>query len=423
MTRHSGHFDEFQPHTLLKHAILDAYLVAWAMKLLIWGGAGDRLVIIDAFAGVGHDAAGNDGSPLIAIKRARQAMQGAKGLKAHLTNPKIHVFAIEKSPSRFRSLKSTLEPFLTDLPELVRVMQGDLADHLAQIRSEVGDVPTFYFLDPFGIKGLDYRTHQLALSAPHSEIFALFADIGAVRLHGLVTAQRVDSADKIERIVSAPSLFPEHDVAEIVAVEEASTRANESLDASIPASRAHLTRALGGEEWVEELNRTPASARPDAFLRLFNESLLRAGASYVLTVPIRNDEGHRVYALVHACKSLAGFVTMKESVSHGLRHSAMSDQAREAIMQDLSIDLEKLVESLRHQLAGERVPWAADRTGLRDLLLGHTPLFQFQMPELKSMLKSKGILRRIDRKEICDFPLREASGATDHDTIGHESDP
>ena len=182
MVSNERHFDEFQPHTRLKHAILDTYIVAWAMKLFMWGKAGDRLAIVDAFAGAGRDEAGNEGSPLIAVRRAREAMAEARGKAPHLTDPKVLVFAIEKHRGRYRALKDNLAQFTSDSPELIRVLEGELADHIDQIGREVGQCPTFFFLDPFGIKGLDAATYPKMFSGRHKEVFALFSDIGAVRL-------------------------------------------------------------------------------------------------------------------------------------------------------------------------------------------------------------------------------------------------
>lgn len=403
MTQHEQFFDEFQPHTRLKHTILDTYIVAWAMKLLMWGRAGDRLAIVDAFAGPGRDGAGNEGSPLIAVKRAQQAMLEATRMRPHL-RPKVHVFAIEKNPNRFRQLEAELTSFAQDAPELVRSLRGELSDHIEAIRAETGTSPTFYFLDPFGIKGLDARTYSKMLAGPHNEVFALFADIGAVRLHGLVSAERADASSDIERILSQPSIFPEYDAADIEAAVAEAARSNEALDVSIPASRDHLTRALGGDTWISELEQTRPEDRADTFLRLFRDALLRAGARHVLTVPMRNDLGQRVYALVHASKSVAGVLTMKECVSAGLRRADLSDRARQAIMTDLSVDLEVLIEGLKRDLAGVTIPWAEARSGLRDLLLAHTPLFNFQLDDLKKALKDAGVLQRHARKEVCVLP-------------------
>jgi three-Cys-motif partner protein len=373
------------------------------MKLLMWGGAGNRLAIVDAFAGAGRDAAGNDGSPAIAVKQALKAMAELQRRKSQLSHAKVQVFAIEKDRGTFQELERTLAPFIRDTPDLVRVLRGELSEHISTIRSEVGNCPTFYFLDPYGIKGLDASTYPVALAGPHNEIFALFANIGAVRLHGLVNADRADPSSQIEKIMASPSLFPEHDAEAIEAVQADAARANEALDSSVPASREYLNRALGGETWKSTLDRTPPRERADAFLQLFQDVLLSSGARNVLTVPMRDDSGLRKYALVHASKSLAGLLAMKKAVSAGLNRANLSGGPRAAMKRDLSVNVPSLLAYLRRVLAGTEIPWAEERTGLKDLLLARTPLFDFQLAELKKALKDARILVR-SPKETCVFP-------------------
>jgi three-Cys-motif partner protein len=403
LAHHNSHFDDFPPHTRLKHAILNTYIVAWAMKLFM-SGITDRLAIVDAFAGPGRDGLGHEGSPLIVVRRARDAMNAAKGKKAHLADPKVLVFAIEERLKWFQQLAENVESIRRETPELVHIFRGTLPDHLDRIQATIGGCPTFYFLDPFGIKGLDAGTYSKALSGPHNEIFALFANIGAVRLHGVVTAERANPASEIESILDAPSLFPDHDTAAIESALGEAALSNEALDASIPASRAHLSLALGGDEWISEIAAVSPNARADTFLSLFGRALSKRGARYVLTVPMRNASGQRIYALVHASKSRAAFITMKEAVSSGLGRSELSAEVREAIKADLSIDAVLLVNRLARALAGRTTSWAHPQRGLKVHLLAGTPLFHFQAEEVKTLLKNAGILRRIDGKEVCVFP-------------------
>lgn len=373
------------------------------MKLFM-SGTGNRLAIVDAFAGAGRDRLGRDGSPLIAVTRAREAMRAAQNRKPHLSDPKVEVFAIEKHRGRFQSLRETLEPLRHETPDLIHVLEGELNDHIDVIRNRINDAPAFFFLDPFGIKGLDARTYPLALAGPHNEIFALFAGIGAVRLHGVITSERGDADAVVEKIREAPTLFPEMDAAAIEAARADAARIKEALDASIPASREYLTRALGGEHWIRHLESGGEDRRADAFVELFAQALVRAGAHHVLPIPIRNDAGHPVYALVYASHSPTGLVTMKEAVSSGLNRSELSAESRNAIRADLSLNIPSLVAWLRKQLAGLTVPWADERRGLKRVLLVRTPLFQFQARELKAALKGVGILQRADGKEVCIFP-------------------
>lgn len=405
MTNNRRFFDEFQPHTRLKHAILKAYVIAWAMKLLLRRGAGHRLAIVDAFAGAGRDSAGNDGSPLIAVKKAREAMSALRPRRGGKTDPEIHVFAIERRASLYRALAQTLEPYVRETPDLIHVLRGELMDHIEAIQKVIGGDPAFHFLDPFGISGLDSTTYSRALSGAHNEIFALFSNLGAVRMHALVSAKRANAVDNISEIVRAPSLFPELDEEAIQAAVDEAAKHNKALDLSTPNTKKHLSRALGGSHWERELEGVPAADKADAFLRLFHEALSLAGASEVLTMPMRNEAGHPVYALVHASKSLAGFMTMKAAISEGLARPDWNPTMRDAIKADLSLDVASLVRLLGTAFAGQELEWATRHTGLRDRLLARTPLFPFQATdELKPALIQAGVLRRVGRKEVCRFP-------------------
>lgn len=399
MVRHEHHHNRFPAHTRLKHLILDAYVVAWAMKLIQWGRAGRRVAIVDAFAGRGQDSEGTPGSALIVGQRALEvtSVLSARGAS-------VQLFAIEADPENCEALRQAVAPLNAGRERLVEVRKGQLAEHLGEIRSRVGLAPAFYFLDPYGVKGLDAGTYAPALEGPHNEIFALFSDLGACRLYGLLTAERRDSEREREAILARPSLFPDMDEMEAERAAAGAEAANNALDASVPASRTHLTRALGNEQWVDTLATTPPAQRADRFVELFREAMIAAGARFVLSLPMRNENGRRVYSLVHAARSAAAFVTMKECISTGLNKTSLRGTIVQRMREDLSVDLPHLISQLRRRFAGESVPWAGN-DGLRERLLRETPLFHFQCDALKRQLKDAVILQRIDRKEICVFPI------------------
>ena len=59
---------DIEPHTAKKHEILRRYFQAW---LPILGRYNSRLLYVDAFAGPGEYSKGEDGSPLVILKAAR----------------------------------------------------------------------------------------------------------------------------------------------------------------------------------------------------------------------------------------------------------------------------------------------------------------------------------------------------------------
>ena len=91
-----------QPHTEAKHEILRYYLGAW---FPILATAQPRLLYIDGFAGPGEYKGGEDGSPIIALKVARDHI-----LTSKLQRPGMELvfFFIEPDKARFQNLEQRL---------------------------------------------------------------------------------------------------------------------------------------------------------------------------------------------------------------------------------------------------------------------------------------------------------------------------
>lgn len=117
------------------------------------------------------------------------------------------------------------------------------------------------------------------LAGAHNEMFVLFADIGAVRLHGVVSAQGPNVEKQVSELRMTPSLFPELDAAAETTIRARADEHVEALDLTRPACREYLRRALGGSDWEAELDRVSLRDRSDVFLELFVGELLGAGRS------------------------------------------------------------------------------------------------------------------------------------------------
>lgn len=390
MSNSNRHFDSFQEHTLLKHAVLYAYVRAWAMKLLMWGVAGRTIYFVDAFAGEGRDENGNAGSPLIACMIAGQ-VRGffmERGIEVEL-----RVIAIEKGRDRHKALCEVLRPFGPDGQQCVTVYRGVLADHINEIERAIGSAPTLYFLDPFGVSGLDASMYRRMLTGGHNEIFALFADVGATRLHGLVIAENGDVDRQLARLEARPTLFPEIDAHERAGVERKIAQRDQAIDATREASEEHLTRALGSVDWLKALEGVASEDRPDAFLRLFVTQMVRSGARRVITLPMRNTDGRRVYSLVHASRSAKGYVAMKEAIHQGLRAGdTLPEEVCQRIREDLSVPIAPFADFVAAEYAEREMSWSdvGKASGLKSLLLENTSIFPFQMDDLKAEFKRRG---------------------------------
>jgi three-Cys-motif partner protein len=407
MTRSHGHFEEFEDHTLLKHAVLRAYLFMWAFKLLQRPGAADRVIFVDSFAGPGKDNAGHPGSPTIACQVAQQ-VRGALAARPRLMSARMVVVAVEPKRAYYHALVEQLKPFLEQEGDYVHTMLGTASDHVDAIAERATDRPTLYFLDPFGVEGLDAAKYPKMLAGPQNEIFALFSDMGAARLRGVVHASDEDLESQLANLHWNPSLFPEMDVVDERGIYAEEGRRQEARDRTEPAARGAITRALGDDSWVTELAELDSDAVREELLKRFVAKLIDSGALYVQVIPMRDSAGYRKYCLVHASKSRKAWTTMKTAVSEGLNRPDLSEVMRDRIRQDLRQPIDLVIGWLTKRFGGQEVHWTskkgADEGTVKRSLLDETVVFDFQCSEIKDELRAHGWLARRRAGEFCTLP-------------------
>lgn len=391
MTQNQTHFDGFEPHTLLKHAVLKAYLETWARKLLLRSGASDQVCIVDACAGTGCDKNGNPGSPVLAAEVANSAeLQLRREFNREI---RVRVVAIEKKPSHYRELTANLAPH----GERARALRGTLADHIGPFFEEFGDTPTLFFIDPFGLAPLSADVIQRALSGgPRNEVLLLFADQAALRHFGAATAVLPDLEEEVAANIPAQGSLFEDDA-------DVERRVRETLQARVEAKIAgqELTRpaairimdsAFGGDSWRDDIQGVEPSQRRARVLELYQHVLRRLGATHVLPLPMRNDRDQLVYHLLHATKSAHGYTAMKEVISGALRRAPLTTDVVETMRFAISSDLDRVEERVRQKFAGRRIRWSADDSHvptLRKFVLEETEAFPFELDELKKRLKKE----------------------------------
>lgn len=108
-----------------------------------------RVYLIDAFAGRGFYGKGaerEDGSPVLAAKIASQLGQGG--------SYDLHCINVEADPDEFRDLADSTGPYA----KFVQNLQGSFALHVDRILKDIGLRPSLFFLDPFGVGGLEWET-------------------------------------------------------------------------------------------------------------------------------------------------------------------------------------------------------------------------------------------------------------------------
>ncbi|MCH7717395.1 MAG: hypothetical protein IH876_14785, partial [Gemmatimonadetes bacterium] len=201
------------------------------------------------------------------------------------------------------------------------------------VMTEVGEEPALFFLDPFGVEGLLSQLLPPALSGPHNEIFALFSDIGAVRLHAVLAASERDADREVMKVLLQRNLFVEEETRTEEEKRAAVARSTASLQATKVAARRILSGALGPER-VRELDSTPPHLRDAKAVEMYIRLLVESGSRFVLPLRIRDESGNPKYHLVHASKSASGFQAMKEAMHSAFGKSTLPDD----VLRKMSFD-------------------------------------------------------------------------------------
>lgn len=401
MTANDDHFDEFEPHTLLKHAVLRAYLAAWSMKLMQGPTAESKVWFLDGFAGAGKDKKGNPGSPVIACQAALQIRS-----KPGESPRELGVFCIEKEREYYLELAPLIEGFRRDEHVDAHTRHGQFTEHCEDALRIIGGKPVLAFLDPFGIKGLSAELYRPLLKVRRSEIFMLVADAGAARLSGVLNADDRKFDAVAHRIGSAPSLFAEHDRDELASNEAARLRRAEHIARTRAGILRTLTEALGADA-AAELEKLPTEEMSTRYVHLLEQRLREAGATHIVAFPVRDIEGIEKHLLLHACASEHGALAMKESIQAALNREELDEGMRQRLREDLTVDIPALVDACALQFAGQTLLLSKEERGsLQWQLLAGTRYFSFQKGELVAELKRRGFYLAKPKQTVMFPPLR-----------------
>lgn len=182
-------WEQPQGAAIFKHAVLQEYAPIFASKV---GSAsrGNRVDIVDGYAGRGWYEDGSAGSP-------GRVLETAGKLAARR---RVHCWFIEEDRRNFEILEAGLAEAGADLR--VTPLLGTMSEHLPRILSETTTFPLFAFIDPFGlglpfeqvVDGLMARTGWIngRRSGPATEVLMNFVYAGIYRNAGQLNVKTSD---------------------------------------------------------------------------------------------------------------------------------------------------------------------------------------------------------------------------------------
>ncbi|MBA7632476.1 hypothetical protein ES703_40022 [subsurface metagenome] len=257
---------KIEPHTQVKHAILERYLQAWLPILSRWNG---RILYIDGFAGPGKYLDDNnkptiDGSPLIAINTA---------IRHKLPLAKVLFLFIEKEADRYEYLVNLLKSI--DLPQNMeyKAKLGKFDEHVSYILDVLDEqkkslAPAFVFIDPFGY-----------MDTPFSLV------------------KRIMEINKCEVLITF------------------TYRSLIQWGISKPDQHEHVNELFGTDKWKKALEISNPSEKKEFLIRLYQKQLENfANIAYVRFFEMINKSNQAEYFLFFGTNKIDGLRAMIRSM-------------------------------------------------------------------------------------------------------------
>ena len=284
-------FNEKKPWSKVKDDLLASYLKPYFQKIL---RTGHPVNYIDCFAGRGEFLDGNPGSPLIAMKTARECL-----IQGRSENTSLALIFIE--PKWYNDLVQIVTNADRDAypPLNPTVIQGHFEQDTPRIVSGATRTNVFLYIDPYGIKDLD---HTLLASFADQSLGLNTIEL-LVNLNSFGFIRAACCALKVEYQLDAALQYDDQFDDPIL----------ENMDSSA-RSINQLNSIAGGDYWQPIIRDYQQDHNGYTAERTFSDMYrqkLGETYRYVLSMPIRvGDRKQPKYRMVYATNHASGCVLM-----------------------------------------------------------------------------------------------------------------
>jgi three-Cys-motif partner protein len=301
-------FDEYREQSRIKSEIVSKYFWAWAQVMVATAKrrGEDMIAYIDLFAGPGRYGDDTKSTPLLVLERAVQEPDLCRMLVA-LFN--------DKNPEYARSLREAIDstPEFKQFRYPPQVANNQVGDEIVAEFEKRRMIPTLFFVDPWGYKGLSLRLINSVLRNWGSDCIIFF------------------NYNRIS--MGLNNVFVE-----------------EHMDALFGAERAAKLRT--------RMRNMAPNERELAIVEEIAEALKEMGGRYVLPFTFKNEKGTRTsHHLIFVSKHFKGYEIMKGIMageSTGAEQGVPSFEYNPATRnQPLLFELSRPLEDLEGQLLND----------------------------------------------------------------------
>lgn len=306
-------FNESTEQSIVKSTIVAKYFWSWA-KVIIPSAKkhGGKIAYIDLFAGPGRFKDGTTSTPILILQRAIQDVDMRQML--------VTLFNDVNSDNT-KSLETELSklPGIETLKYKPQVNNEEVGEKIVMMFEQMNLIPTLFFVDPWGYKGLSLRLVNSVLKNWGCDCIFFF------------------NYNRINMGLKNP-IVEEH------------------MDALFGKDRANRLRA--------RLDLLKPHEREFTIVEELVQALKEMGGNYVLPFCFKNDQGSRTsHHLIFVSKHFKGYELMKEIMA---KESSAADQGVPSFQYnsadinfpnlfEFTTPLDNLEASLQKQFAGKTI--------------------------------------------------------------------
>ncbi|MCL2629232.1 MAG: three-Cys-motif partner protein TcmP [Alphaproteobacteria bacterium] len=286
--KNTDFFKKKHDWSIIKDELLGWYLAPYFAKVL---QTNKPILYIDCFAGKGKFEDGADGSPLIALKIKKQTLE-----RTTATNPQITTGFIDANHAD--DLKANIVSYFPDNTKLP-VIDGKYEEHIENALKNKGKANVFLYIDPYGIKALDYNMLTKFANSDFNSIELL------INLNSFGFLRDGCRVLKVKEMEDFSSELVEYEPTEVKADDE---------------STKLLNSIAGGDYWqqiIRDYNDNKIDMyRAEKIFSFQYKEKLREKYKYVVDMPLRlKSEQLPKYRMVHASNHPDACVLMAENIS------------------------------------------------------------------------------------------------------------
>lgn len=148
-------FDESKEQSKVKSAIVAKYFEAWARVMIGTQNRyrrkdNNRIAYIDLFAGPGRYSDGTISTPVLVLEKA---------IRDETMRQRLVTIFNDKDESNANSLSEAINqlPSIDTLRYRPQVNTSEVGENIVKMFEEMELIPTLFFVDPWGYKGLSLR--------------------------------------------------------------------------------------------------------------------------------------------------------------------------------------------------------------------------------------------------------------------------